>query len=875
MTSVQRVVGPENFAELSRRLEKCAPPQESFGKKPLEELLFGQQDVIDLVLRGCRLDETLDALARVVSRAFAPARCSISLFDKKTGDLRHQVAPELDELVAAGGAAGGVPASPLACARDAGTRMVLEDFRLDARWPIFSGSMLAKGLRACWAEPTGPCGEGLTGVVALFKSEPCVPRAEEEAGLRALGSLVSFVVSATQRQQDIRADIERFESLTAAVPGVVYQRLVTPDEQIRYTYISEGAQELFGVSPEEILSNPNALFSRHGADYSAKFRERLLAASKALTMWDVEATIVSADGRKKHTHAIARPQRQVDGSVLWTGLILDETRTREALIESLSEGFLLYDADDKLVIRNSHVVELYPALAEAAVPGAKYADILRAMFASILGLPLSDVERTPDFIRQLQEHRQPHSIFEHRLSDDRWIMVNEHRTQDGGTVVHYTDITELKRREQQIQHLAFHDALTGLPNRLLFHERIEEALTSVETRGEAVAVMCLDLDHFKNVNDTLGHPAGDALLRVVGERLRSCVRDRDTVARLGGDEFGIVLTKLTDAEFATTLAWRIISALNQPVDLNGHQVVVGTSIGIATSALEGMKGEQLLKNADLALYRAKADGRGTFRFFEAEMDARAQERRALEIDLRQAVARGQLEVHYQPQVHLGTNTIIGFEALVRWRHPERGLIPPLDFIPLAEETGVIIQIGEWVLRQACLDAQKWPDHVNVAVNVSPAQFRDHDLAERVGMILNETGLSPARLEIEITESLLLRDVKANLSTLDELRRLGLRISMDDFGTGYSSLSNLRSFPFDKIKIDRSFVKELEQSPDSAAIVRAVLGLGQSLGISTCAEGVETAEQMEALRKHGCTEVQGYLFSPPKPFAELSALLKRY
>jgi diguanylate cyclase (GGDEF)-like protein len=417
--------------------------------------------------------------------------------------------------------------------------------------------------------------------------------------------------------------------------------------------------------------------------------------------------------------------------------------------------------------------------------------------------------------------------------------------------------------------------LTGLPNRLLFHERIEEALTSVEARDEAVAVMCLDLDHFKNVNDTLGHPAGDALLRVVGERLRSCVRERDTVARLGGDEFGIVLTKLNDAEFATTLAWRIISALNQPVDLNGHQVVVGTSIGIATSTVEGMKGEQLLKNADLALYRAKADGRGTFRFFEAEMDARAQERRALEIDLRQAVARRQLEVHYQPQVHLGTNTIIGFEALVRWRHPERGLIPPLDFIPLAEETGVIIQIGEWVLRQACLDAKKWPDAINVAVNVSPAQFRDHDLAERVGKILNETGLSAARLEIEITESLLLRDVKANLSTLDELRRLGLRISMDDFGTGYSSLSNLRSFPFDKIKIDRSFVKELEQSPDSAAIVRAVLGLGQSLGISTCAEGVETAEQMEALRMHGCTEVQGYLFSPPKPFSELAALLDRY
>jgi diguanylate cyclase (GGDEF)-like protein len=873
MAATQRPIGPEAFAGLSSRLDGGTSRPSRFGRTVFEDLLAGQQEIIGLVLGGAPLDDVLSRLAFVVGRIFAPARCGISVFDATDGRLRHHTAPHLSvDLGPDSEPRRSQPAGPIEAALAQGARTVVPDFQVDPRWPLYGAKALVQGLRACWAEPTGTCGEGLAGVIALFHSEPCTPEAHDERALKAIASLIAFAVDATQREQATRLVNERFASVTAAVPGVVYQRLVTPDGQIRYTYISEGSLELFGVSPDEILSNPNALFSRHGADYSAKFRERLLAASKALTMWDVEATIVTPDGHKKYTHAIARPQRQADGSVLWTGLILDETRTREALIESLSEGFLLFDADDRLVIKNSHFVNLYPGLSDIAVPGASYQDIVRAKIASMLDLPVDQADVTVEYRRRIEQHREPHSISEHHLNDDRWVLVNEHRTSDGGTVVHYTDITELKRREQQIQHLAFHDSLTGLPNRLLFQERIEEALAASQARGEAVAVMCLDLDHFKNVNDSLGHAAGDALLRQVGERLRDCVRERDTVARLGGDEFGIVLTKLNDAEFATTLAWRIISALNQPVDLNGHQAVVGTSIGIATSATDGVDGDKLLKNADLALYRAKADGRGTFRFFEADMDARAQARRALEIDLRQAIGKAQLEVHYQPQVDLGSNTVVGFEALVRWRHPERGLVPPLEFIPLAEETGIIIQIGEWVLRQACADAMKWPDTINIAVNVSPAQFRDHDLAQRVGSILKETGLSPGRLEIEITESLLLRDVKANLGTLDDLRRLGLRISMDDFGTGYSSLSNLRSFPFDKIKIDRSFVKELEQSPDSAAIVRAVLGLGQSLGISTCAEGVETAQQIAALREQGCTHVQGFYFSAAKPFDQTLALL---
>jgi diguanylate cyclase (GGDEF)-like protein len=504
-----------------------------------------------------------------------------------------------------------------------------------------------------------------------------------------------------------------------------------------------------------------------------------------------------------------------------------------------------------------------------AVPGATYEEVARAEVASGTGNP----SESADIRERMEQHGRPHIMFERQLDDERWILINEHRTADGGTVVLYTDISELKHREKQIRHLAYHDALTGLPNRALFHQRVDRALGDARQRGTTVAVMCIDIDHFKNVNDSLGHSAGDAVLKSVSDRLREAVREVDTVARLGGDEFGIVLTDLDAPEHATKLAVRLLNTVSQPVDFHGHQVIRGISIGIATSATDGSQTEDLLKNADLALYRAKADGRGTFRFFEADMDARAQERRALEIDLRQALAKQQFELHYQPQVDVDTGDVVALEALVRWRHPVRGLVAPSEFIPLAEETGMIIGLGEWVLRQACAEARSWRDTVRVAVNVSAVQFRNHDLAQLVARILAETGLPPSRLEIEITESLLLRDADANLTALKSLKALGVRISMDDFGTGYSSLGNLRSFPFDKIKIDRSFVNDLDNNAEAAAIVRAVLGLGRSLGMSTCAEGVETREQLMRLRSEGCTEVQGFYYSRPKPVDEIIELLE--
>ena len=437
------------------------------------------------------------------------------------------------------------------------------------------------------------------------------------------------------------------------------------------------------------------------------------------------------------------------------------------------------------------------------------------------------------------------------------------------------DVSARKASETLADEMARTDPLTGLPNRLLLNERLADALARLNRNGEACALLLVDLDRFKPVNDTLGHPIGDALLMKVADRLRSTVRPTDTVARIGGDEFVILQTGIREAADTQALARRLVDLIGRTYMVEGHLLTIGASVGVALAPADGESAEKLLKNADLALYRAKLDGRGTYRFFEPEMDARMQARRRLELDMRQALARREFQLHYQPQMQLDGDKLIGCEALIRWRHPEHGMISPLDFIPLAEEIGLIVPIGEWVIRQACRDAMTWPAEMSVAVNVSPAQFKSDRLVEIIISALAGSGLPARRLEVEITEGVLLQENEKTLQTLHRLRELGVRVSMDDFGTGYSSLSYLRSFPFDKIKIDRSFVKDLSGKPDGDAIIRAIAGLGKSLGMTTVAEGVETQEQMQRIRDEGCTDVQGYLISKPIPADDLQSFFANH
>lgn len=664
-------------------------------------------------------------------------------------------------------------------------------------------------------------------------------------------------------------------------------------------YVSPACEELLGYTPEELLgTRPQDGVHPDDAGPLGK--------------------LVAAMGRGEMDRAVSRHRlRRKDGSYVWVegcwrlvrspdGAPLEfvasvrdvserqrqaeelqarnetlqqrevELRTQnyrfDMALNNMSQGLSMFDAEQKLIVCNDRYAEIYGITPELRKPGTSLIALLEHHIAAGSAPSGSHEQFIAERMAVIAERRRFSQIVDMR--DGRAIAILNEPMAGGGWVSTHEDVTERRRSEAQISHMARHDSLTDLPNRILLRERMEQALACMRRDGQGFAVMCLDLDRFKTVNDTLGHPAGDALLKKVAGRLRSCVCDTDTVARLGGDEFAILQMTPGQPGAAAALAKRIVEEIGRPFSLDGQQAMVGTSIGIALAPSDGGDPDLLFKNADMALYRAKAEGRGRFSLFEAEMDAQVQARRALELDLRNAYRSGEFELFYQPLVSFDKGEVSGFEALIRWPHPERGFVPPAEFIPIAEEIGLIGALGEWVLRKACTEAAGWPANVKVAVNLSPEQFNHGgNLVQVVMSALAGSGLTPDRLELEITESVLLAENEGTLSTLHQLRALGVRISLDDFGTGYSSLSYLRKFPFDKIKIDQSFVRELATRKDCSAIVRAVAGLARTLGMTTVAEGVETQEQLEQLRAEGCAEVQGYLFSPPKPNSEVARLIR--
>jgi len=545
-------------------------------------------------------------------------------------------------------------------------------------------------------------------------------------------------------------------------------------------------------------------------------------------------------------------------------LTLEKQRLDRA-INHMTQGLLLFDSSQRLVICNHRYIEMYGLSVDVVKPGCGFREVIAHRKAT--GSFLGDVD---DYVASiLRDIGQKKSIVI-ETSDGRFIHIVNEPLADGGWVATHEDITDRRLAEQRITRLAHYDALTGLPNRTLFHQWLTQELADI-LPGQHVAVFYIDIDEFKSVNDTLGHQVGDELLKSVSLSLSECVGAGGFVARLGGDEFAIVQTAVKATDEVTDLVARVFDSIRAPFDCLGHQLASDASIGIALAPEHGVDLDRILRNADLAMYAAKSAGRRTHRFFEAEMDAKAKARRQLESDLRRAISAGALEVHYQPCIRLRDDTITGCEALVRWRHPKRGIISPAEFIPIAEDTGLINQLGEWVLNTACADAAKWPDDIRLAVNVSPVQFKSGTFALKVMTALAASGLPANRLELEITEAVLIRDDEAALDILHQLRGIGVRIALDDFGTGYSSLSYLQRFPFDKIKIDRSFVNDVADPDGSSSIVQAVVGLAAARNIETTAEGVETEEQRQLLRTLGCTEMQGYLFSAAKPIAEIAHL----
>ena len=669
--------------------------------------------------------------------------------------------------------------------------------------------------------------------------------------------------------------------------------LVIFDKQRRVVFCNKRYMEIYGLSAEQVAPGTrlSKLIQRrldmgHKApsNSDAYIRERFREASApTATMQELSdgRTIIFTiypmpDGGGMATHEDITEREEVNARLkrqYELGRQQEETlRLRnlqfDTAINNMSQGLCFFDAEQRLIVCNDRYVEMYDLPADRVGPGTPLTEIVDMRFEAG-SVPAMSREEYLRWRGKVAISSKPiDSIVE--LRSGRTFKIRHRPMPDCGWVATHEDITEQRQSEVKIEYMAHHDSLTDLANRVLLNEQLELALGQIH-RNEMVAIHHLDLDQFKAVNDTFGHPAGDKLLKIVADRLRGLVRETDTIARMGGDEFVIVQAAIADPGDATSLAQRIIHLLGEPFDIDGQQVLIGVSVGIAVGPGDGLTADKLLRNADLALYRAKGDGRSTFRFFEPVMDLQMQTRRILEQDLRRALPAGEFELYYQPVVNLASRTVSGFEALIRWNHPQRGLVSPGTFIPLAEEIGFIVPMGEWVIREACATAAGWPGNSRVAINISAVQFRNPGLMQVIIGALATSGLDPTRLEIEITETVLLQNKDTTLAVLHQLRALGVRIALDDFGTGYSSLTYLQCFPFDKIKIDRSFVKDITENTGSLNIVRAVAALASGMGMTATAEGVETREQLDSITSEGCTEMQGFLFSRPLPAREIERL----
>ncbi|MFK4581149.1 bifunctional diguanylate cyclase/phosphodiesterase [Bradyrhizobium ottawaense] len=543
-----------------------------------------------------------------------------------------------------------------------------------------------------------------------------------------------------------------------------------------------------------------------------------------------------------------------------------EKQRLDTALNTMTQGLLMFDQDERLIVCNRRYIDMYGLSPQVVKPGAYFRDVVQ--HRQDTGSFEGDVQSYCDRVLSKTATRQS-SIVE--TPNGRLIEIRNQPSITGGWLATHEDVTERIRADERIAHMAHYDSLTDLPNRVLMRGHLDHRVAELAT-GRPFAVLYVDVDEFKGINDSLGHEIGDEVLRQVAARLRGCASVDDLVARLGGDEFAIVTAATCGHDELADLAEKILKEFCAPANCKGHEIRTDVSIGIAVAPDHASNVEDLLKRADMAMYAAKSEGRGTYRFYAPEYDAKAKQRRQLELDLRQALARGEFEVHYQPLVDLGTNTVTGCEALLRWHHPDRGMVSPAEFIPIAEETGLISEIGEWVLKTACHEAGTWPGQIRIAVNVSPVQFRTKTLALKVAAVLAESGLAAGRLELEVTETVLIRDDEEALTILQQLRDLGVRIALDDFGTGYSSLSYLHRFPFDKIKIDRSFINDIGEPEGSSPIVQAVVMMATARHMATTAEGVETEGQRKILQALGCSQMQGYLFSPAIPGPRLKQLL---
>jgi diguanylate cyclase (GGDEF)-like protein/PAS domain S-box-containing protein len=707
---------------------------------------------------------------------------------------------------------------------------------------------------------------------ARIPGRPSKPSPKLAGGTRRVAVEIGEIVRKRAEAEAAIADARKSHERLREAIDLLPQGIVFLDEEGRYILWNKKYAEIYKRSSDLFergarLEDTIRIGVERGDYPEASGREEAWIAERLTKLYQPgerhEQTL--ADGRV----ILIEERLTSDGGVIGLRVDITELKQREASFR------LLFDSNPVPMIVCAMDGERILSVNDAAAAHYGYS---RAEFEKLSIRSLQAFDTALPWIGDHSSDEQTARTWKHVRADGKLIDLAIYSRElvhgdQPAILLALMDITERKRAEARLAFMAQHDGLTGLPNRNLLRQQMDDILLHTRRSAEKAAVLMLGLDNFKSVNDTLGHGVGDKLLRSAAKRLRSTLREEDALARLDSDEFAIVQSGVARPEDAALLAKRLLQAIGEPYLLDGHSVVVGASIGIAMSPGDGEESEKLLKSADMALSRAKSEFRGTFSFFEAEMDSRAQSRRKIETDLRDAIQNDGLRPYYQPLIDLSTGRITGLEALVRWPHPERGMISPAEFIPVAEDTGLINALGGLMLHRACMDAAEWPDDVRVAVNLSPLQFRTGNLLALVSDALRQSGLPARRLELEITETLVLEKSSQVLATLHALRALGVRISMDDFGTGYSSLSYLRNFPFDKIKIDQSFVRDLGSNRDAQAIVRSIISLGTGLGVTITAEGVETEAELSCLRTEGCHEGQGFLFSRARPNAEVVSLLK--
>ncbi len=692
----------------------------------------------------------------------------------------------------------------------------------------------------------------------------------------------------TEQQKRLDEQREREQVFRLLVEGVTDYAIYMLDPQGRVVNWNAGAHRAKGYTTDEIVGKHFSCFYSE-EDRLAGLPESNLEQARSVGRFADQGWRYRKDGNAFWANVVIDAIYNDEGRLLgFAKITRDCTEVREyeqqilhakdlaeqhsiklaslskfldTIIANIPSSVIVEDVVSREILLMNNKAEQLFGLTQKQISGKKLTECLTAEMADYFELLSTAAQRNEGL------HKNEQLL--NTDAGDRIIAATSSIIRGNDALTDYVlliadDVTDQRAADARIHHMAHHDNLTGLPNRVLFSQRLNEALRADREAGKLTATLGLDLDNFKNVNDALGHQVGDDLLRAVASRLRGVLRDADTLARSGGDEFSIVLPGLTYQDEANAIASRLIEVTRQPFNVDGHSLSVGLSIGIAIGGSELSTPEQLLRCADMALYEAKRNGRNRFEHFSVEMGEAAKLRRMIENDLREAITNKHLRLYYQPITNNQGREIIGYEALMRWHHPVKGLIMPMDFIPIAEETGLIHSLGALALYEACREAAGWPAHQTVAVNLSPLQFKNSSLVSVVEAALKESGLAPHRLEVEITESVLLDNTQVNISTLQKLKALGVRIALDDFGTGYSSLSYLRSFPFDKIKIDKSFVNDMKDSREALAIIRAITGMSRSLDIQITAEGVESSEQYEQLKSEGCTLFQGYYFGRPQP-----------